>query len=138
MSWQCPECNRRFKNHNQDHSCGQYSVEEHFENKDVSVFNIFQEISRELQKNCQFDIHAVKNAILFWREVNFIAFKPRKRWLDIEFVLQREVNEFPVNKVVQASKTQFAHFVRLQYESEIDDQLLAWLYESYQFAKSRQ
>lgn len=76
-------------------------------------------------------MHSVKHAILFSAKGNFLAVKPKKHWLDIEFVLSHEVNGFPVHKTVKVSKSKWAHFVRLESLEEIDQELVHWLKDAY-------
>ena len=72
-------------------------------------------------------INPVKNAILFQAKSNFLAVKPKKFYLDIEFLLPEKTEEFPVYKVVQATKLKYAHFMRLESPDEVDEQLISWL-----------
>lgn len=76
-------------------------------------------------------INSVKNAILFSAKSHFLAVKPKKKILDIEFVLDEPVEGFPVHKTVQASKYKWAHFVRLESAEEVDDQLKNWIERAY-------
>jgi len=70
---------------------------------------------------------SVKNAILFQAKSNFLAVKPKKTSLDIEFLLPEKTEEFPVHKIVQATKTKFAHFVRIGSPDDVDQQIIKWL-----------
>lgn len=53
-------------------------------------------------------------------------------WVDAWFTLAYARYEFPVFRVVQASKHKFAHFVRLQSIDERDHSLLNWIKEAWQ------
>jgi len=64
---------------------------------------------------------SVNNAILFQAKSNFLAGRPKKSYLDIEFLLPEKVEGFPVHKIVQATKAKFAHFVRLDSPEEVDE-----------------
>lgn len=77
-------------------------------------------------------INSVKNAILFTSKSHFLAVKPKKAWIDIEFVLDVKIEGFPIHKTVQTTKTKWAHFIRLQTVEEIDDQLINWLKKAYE------
>ncbi len=122
--WNCPNCSRTFRNTNQDHSCMITDIESHFVNKEQNVIEIFKVIKTEVMKFEGVKINPVKNAILFQAKSNFLAVKPKKSHLDIEFVLNRKVEEFPIYKTVQATKLKFAHFVRLDSLDEVDNQLI--------------
>ncbi len=80
-------------------------------------------------------INPVKNAILFTAKSHFLAVKPKKAWLDIEFVLDKKIEGFPIHKSVQATKTKWAHFMRLESTEEVDKQLLLWIRKAYVVCK---
>jgi len=80
-------------------------------------------------------INSVKNAILFTNKSHFLAVKPKKAWLDIEFVLDEKIEEFLIHKMVQASKYKWAHFIRIGKEEEVDDQLKEWIKQAYKVSK---
>ena len=78
-------------------------------------------------------IRAVKNGVLFSVNSTFLALKPHSKYLAVEFACGEEHNEFPIERCVQVSKTEVAHFLRLESISEIDNQLIGWLQEAYDF-----
>lgn len=127
MSWICPKCKRKFKNIHQSHSCVNKSLEEHFLKKETRVRTTYYALERKLKSVVDFRIHPVINAIMFATDTTFLAIKPKKSWIDLEFVLDYEVNEFPIHKTVKISKTRFAHFIRIQEPKDIDDQLTDWI-----------
>ena len=129
--WTCPNCKRQFKNRNQEHSCAVTDLESHFFNKEPRVKEAFGKLHREVSKFGPMSVNSVKHAILFTRGSHFLAIKPKKKWLDIEFVLPYPQEGFPIHKTVQAAKSKWAHFVRLETGTEVDEQLLAWLKEAY-------
>ncbi len=132
--WNCPNCGRSFRNTNQDHSCMVTDLESHFVNKQQNVIDAFAVIKSEVMKLDGVKINSVKNAILFQAKSNFLAVKPKKTHLDIEFLLPEKTEEFPVYKVAQATKTKFAHFVRLESPEEVDEQLIQWLRKAYKIS----
>ena len=133
--WTCPKCNRQFRNTNQDHSCQVTDPESHFLHKQPGVFATFEKLQHEVLKFEGARIISVKNAILFQAKSNFLAVKPKKAILDIEFILDAPADVFPVHKTVRISKSKWAHFVRLESPDEVDDQLKNWIFESYLIAK---
>jgi hypothetical protein len=134
MTWICPTCRREFRNTNQDHSCLITNLESHFVNKQQNVIDTFTMIKDVVMKLKGVKIISVKNAILFQARSNFLAVKPRKAHLDIEFLLNERVEGFPVNKTVQATKHKVAHFVRLESPEEADEQLILWLKKAYKIS----
>jgi hypothetical protein len=129
--WNCPNCGRSFRNTNQDHSCMITDLEFHFVNKQQNVIDTFVKIKNEVMKLEGVSINSVKNAILFQAKSTFLAAKPKKTHLDIEFLLNEKVEEFPIFKTFQAAKSKWAHFVRLGSADEVDEQLISWLKKAY-------
>jgi predicted transport protein len=132
--WNCPNCGRSFRNTNQDHSCLITDLESHFVNKQQNVIDTFEKIKNEVMQLAGVQINSVKNAILFQVKSNFLAVKPKKAHLDIEFVLDEKVDEFPIYKTFQATKSKWAHFVRLESPMEVDEQLILWLRRAYRIS----
>jgi len=131
MSWKCPECKRTFKNTNQSHSCVIKSLDAHFIKKEPQVRATYDTLENHLKSIIDFQVSPVINAIMFTSESTFLAIKPKKSWIDLEFVLDYEANEFPIHKIVQVSKTKFAHFVRIQQPKDVDGQLIGWIKKAY-------
>lgn len=130
--WTCPTCHRTFKNTNQDHSCQVTDLESHFLQAEPDVKAAFEKIYHEVSAFGEFKVNSVKHAILFTAESHFLAFKPKRKWLDIEFVLPFPVEGFPIHKTVQAAKSKWAHFIRLESPEEVDPVLIDWLRQAYQ------
>jgi len=125
--WTCPDCGRKFKNTNQDHSCLITDLESHFIGKDQIVIYTFEKLKSVVMAFESVRLNPVKNAVLFSVKSHLLAVKPKKQFLDIEFVLDEPVEGFPIHKTVQASKNKWAHFVRLGSPEEVDEQLINWL-----------
>ena len=133
--WSCPSCGRSFRNTNQDHSCLIIDLELHFVNKHQNVIDTYKMLQDEVTKFEGIRITPVKNAILFTAKSHFLAVKPKKTWLDIEFVLNKKIEGFPIHKSAQATKTKWAHFMRLESPEEVDEQLLSWIRKAYDVCK---
>jgi len=133
--WTCPKCKRIFSNTNQDHSCILTTLESHFQNKTQIVKDTFEVLKNETLLHAGVRINSVKNAILFRVKSSFLAVKPKKEFLDIELILDEEIDEFPVHKTVQTTKTKWAHFIRLESVEEVDEQLLKWIEKAYKLSK---
>lgn len=116
---------------NQAHSCVIKSLDAHFITKEPQVKATYDALENRLKSIIDFRINPLINAIMFTSESTFLAIKPKKRWIDLEFALDFEANEFPIHKIVRISKTKFAHFVRVQSSADIDDQLIEWIKKAY-------
>ena len=131
MPWICPVCKRNFYKANQPHSCQLYSVETHLAGKDSAITGACNKLLAIVQGFGPVQISPTKNAIIVASKSSFLALKPKKKILDIEFLLAREMNEFPVHKTFRVSKQRVAHFVRIDKPEQIDEQLIAWLKEAF-------
>jgi len=120
MSWICPKCNRTFRSKNQDHSCMVLGPEHHFKDKPEKIKKIFDLIISAISKYGKVQTSFVKHAIIISGKSSFLAFKPRKQYMELEIVLNEEWNGFPVYKIVRVSRNKFAHFVKIGEPEEVD------------------
>src|SRR5210317_1295670 len=111
--WTCPNCNRQFKNRNQDHSCGHFTIEQVFEKRPPEIYTIFKKIHNKVSSFGDMQIRAVKNGVMFSVKSTFLALKPHSKYLAVEFACGVAHDEFPIEKCVQVSKTEFAHILRI-------------------------
>jgi hypothetical protein len=110
-------------------------LESHFMNKEPNVRAVFAKLLESISDYGVFSVNPVKHAILLTAASHFLAIKPKKHWIDIEFVLPYEENTFPIHRVVQAQKQKWAHFIRLESPEEVDKTLLGWLREAYELSR---
>lgn len=85
----------------------------------------------EVCKFGKMNIRAVKNGVMFSVKTTFLALKPHSTYLAVEFSGEKKIDEFPIEKCVKISKTEYAHIMRIQELDEIDQQLLKWLNDAY-------
>lgn len=131
MSWTCPRCGRSFHRKDQPHSCDVRDIDSHFAGKPPALRCVFDALTGRLQSFGPVKISPVKNAIIISAKTTFLAIKPRKDCVEIEFLLDHAVEEFPVTKTVRASRNRYAHFIKLEQPEEVNDQLMHWLFLSY-------
>ena len=131
MSWTCPKCGRSFKVLNQSHSCEITSKDHHFSGKDPIIRAIYEKIVRVVENCGPVNISFVKNAIIIAAKSTFLAVKPKKAYVDIEFLLNEEILDFPIHKTVRVSKNKVAHFVKIENPEDIDGSVTIWLRKAY-------
>lgn len=129
--WTCPECHRPFLHTNQVHSCVSIDPYAHLDDKDPNVRKTYDKLQHVVMKFGNVKISPTKSTIMFVSKSTFLAVKPKKEWLDIEFLLDKEVHEYPVHKVVRSNKSRVAHFVRLEKPKDLTAKLIALLKISY-------
>jgi hypothetical protein len=77
------------------------------------------------------NVSPVEVGVMLKGASTFVAVKPKKMWVDIEFILDEEINEFPVHEIFRYTKRRFAHFVRLEGPNDVSKKLVGWLKRSY-------
>ena len=135
--WQCPECKREFKNRNQPHTCGNFTIEKTFENYPPEIFTLFNFIHEKIKLFDGMKVSPVKNGVMYSVYSTFLAIKPHSKFLAVEFACGTKHDEFPVEKCVPISKSEFAHITRIEQLSEVDHQLITWIKEAYLFNCSK-
>ena len=129
--WTCPKCKREFKNRNQDHTCGVFTVENVFGNYPETL-QLFNHVKQLVSHFGEIKVTPVKNAVMFSVQTNFLVLKPHRNYLIIEFTSNECHNEFPVEKCIKITKTRYFHLVNIDSIENIDEQLKNWLKEAYE------
>ena len=61
----------------------------------------------------------------------FLRIRPRSRDVQVTFLLDRVVEEFPVTRHVRQSAHRVAHAVHVDHPAQVDGQLAGWLQEAH-------
>jgi hypothetical protein len=77
-------------------------------------------------------IYASHNSIMFSRQACYFFVRPKKRFLEVCIFLGRALKAPQVRRVVPASKTKLAHFVRITHRDEVEAPFTDWLREAYE------
>ncbi len=128
--WTCPRCRRRFKNRNQAHSCGQFTVGQHLDGKPTDVIELYQRLTELVQRCGEVVVAPTKTRILFKVRTVFATVAVTKNWLDLVFVLGRRLRHRRIKKA-QAEYPGIVHFLRIEKADDLDDDLASWLQEAY-------
>lgn len=131
--WKCPKCKKEFAKLNQSHKCEIVNVETLFLHREPKLFDIYQKLLKSLKTNGLWIETTSSKAITLYTENRkaFLGIEPKKVHLDIWFLLDKKIKEFPIFKVLQSSKNKFGHFVRLYDKKDIDAYLIKLIGESY-------
>lgn len=92
---------------------------------------MYDKLWSEVKKFGGVKVSPSKSTIMFVSKSTFVAVKPKEEWIDIEFLLDKEVSEFPIHKTFRANKSRVAHFVRLESPKDVNGRLIGWLKASY-------
>jgi len=129
--WVCPDCGRQFVSVNRNHSCGLYSLEDHFVNKEPIIRELYDFLFETLKQFGPVQAFPVKTRIVFQAEVQFAAATPRKRWLDGYLWLRRQAVHPRIYKLEMGVFRDYSHIFRLQRFDDLDQGLVDLLQEAY-------
>jgi hypothetical protein len=128
--WACPRCRRQFKNRNQAHSCGQFTVEEHLEGKSPEIVELYDRFVELVLRCGKVVVAPTKTRVLFKVRTVFATVAVTNNWLDVVFVLDRRLKNRRIKKA-QEEYPGIVHFLRIEKVGELDNDLASWLQEAY-------
>jgi len=129
--WTCPECKRKFDKKDQVHSCQTIPLGEHFRGKELAkeIYNtLLERINKEIGK-CE--AISLPCCIHLAGEYEFMAILPKRDRLEIRIGLHRTLSGGRIGQVVPVSQHGYKVCVDLKSATDIDDELMGWLKESY-------
>jgi Domain of unknown function (DUF5655) len=132
--WECPDCGREVGNRNQGHVCAPgVLLDEVFEGRPPVQRELYDVMLAHLESLGGVHADAVRVGV-FWKTDRKLAeIRPMARALSVQLTLPREVDT-PITRVLRASSEKFVHIIRVNDPDEIDDELLGWLTEAYDYA----
>jgi hypothetical protein len=68
---------------------------------------------------------------MFSRKSCYFFVRPNRRFLEVCFFLDRTLKAPQIRRVEQASKTRFAHFLRISHRDEVEAPITDWLRVAY-------
>ncbi len=127
--WQCPACGKSFIQRGLWHSCTIVSLGEHFSGKERAR-ELFAAFCNALDQNGPFRLSIAKTRIGFITNMTFAAVSVRKDYLRGHFLLLRRAESDKILKH-EHFPPYWLHQFALRNETELDDEMRAWLAESY-------
>lgn len=116
--WECPKCNRLFKNDNQSHYCVVKDIGELFLKKPDRLVLAFDTLTTELEKWQPQSYGASVNTIVFTSKRAWLIVRPMKKELDIKFYSNEIIDSELITKVAPMGK-KIAHHIRISHEDEL-------------------
>ena len=129
--WICPKCGRSLNIRNQEHTCGLYNLESHFERRDPLGRIAFEWICSVLDNLGPYDILPMKTTIAFAHNSNVAFLTTKRKGVEISFVLPRALSSPRISGEVIYSRSKTIYRVKTIEESELDAELDGWLREAY-------
>jgi hypothetical protein len=137
MSWTCPQCGRKFKTERHYHSCDVVTMDDHLKKCTPEIKKLAEKIFKMALSWKNVQITPLKSMILITAGMNFMSMKPKKEWLEIEFILEEEINEFPIYKTLRYTRNKVVHSVKIDSEEDLNLQLTDWLKQAYNLTQKK-
>jgi hypothetical protein len=137
VAWFCPECGRSFRRPGQQHECAPaLSLEEYFSTGPPWERPIFEAVLAHLESLGPMIVEPVSVGIFIKSNGSFVELRPATRWVTLSFPLSRRMSHPRMTRKPIGSGRKIFHFINLSSAAEVDDEVRAWLSESFdQFAQ---
>jgi hypothetical protein len=116
----------------QSHDCAPgLTLDEYFATGPDRERPIFEAVRDHLESLGPVHIEPVAVGIFFKRGRSFAQLRPKARWVALSFLLSRVVDSPRIARKVTGSGQRLYHMVNLREPADVDDDVRAWLTESY-------
>jgi hypothetical protein len=134
--WTCPRCDRRFAKANQGHDClPGITVAKLFVDRPPWQREVYDAIITHLRTLGPVHEDAVSVGVFLKVPKKLGEVRPKSRWVSLYLSLPRELHDARVARVIDRSRANVWHDIKLTSASDVDDQLCAWLTEAYTAAE---
>ncbi len=129
--WTCEACGREFGKR-QSHVCAPaLSVDAYFAARPPVERAIFERVREHLTSLGPVIVEPVGVGVLFKGRRTFVELRPKTKWVDLSFGLDRRVEHERVTRTTRTNTSRTYHGVRLRGPEDVDDVVRGWLTESY-------
>ncbi len=131
MVWTCEACGREFGTR-QSHVCAPaLSVDAYFAARPPVEREIFEAVRDHLVSLGPVIVEPVAIGILFKRRRTFVELRPKARWVELCIGSNYRREHPRITRTVKMSSGRAYHGIRITSPTDIDDEVRAWLTESY-------
>lgn len=137
--WTCPDCNHKFFNTNQSHSCGSFTVADFLKGKSETAIDLFNYFISEYKKFGEFDIHPVKTRVALLTKMRFCSInKIGKDYIDIHLVFtQPYTDNLCFYKIDNLVNRFFVHHLKIYNKSEINKEVRKYMVLAYEIGNRK-
>ena len=129
--WACPACGREFARA-RSHVCAPaLSVDQYFAARPPEERDIYEAVRNHLESLGPVIVEPVNVGIFFKGRRNFVELRPMAKWVHLSFGLNRRVEHPRITRTSRGANGRAYHGVRIVTAADIDEQVLAWLTQSY-------
>jgi hypothetical protein len=130
--WICPECGRLFGRTGQSHDCAPgMTLEEYFSTGPAHERPVFDAVMHHLATVGPVHADVVSVGIFLKNPRKFAELRPMQRWVALSFSLSRVIEHPKITRRMKGSSRRTYHVVRLYGPIDVDEDVRAWLTESY-------
>ena len=129
--WICPRCGARLVSRMLWHSCGRFALEGLFATAKPSALELARTYVSMLQSLGDVQVIPQKTRLVCVARVRFAGLSPRKNGLLASFALHRWLDSPRIVKKADYGPRWRGHYVLVQSEADLDDELKAWLQEAH-------
>lgn len=131
--WQCDKCNRIFEKSNQSHICVVKDVGELFLDKPDEMVLAWDTLTQKVMEWQPNVYSASTKSIVYTSKKAWLIIKPMKNELDVKFYHDQKIVSYRIRKH-QAYPNKYAHHIRIQYEHQVDQELMELLRKGYKYS----
>ena len=131
MSWSCPDCVRTFAQRPTLHSCVPSDVQAALRDVQPVLLPVVHRLMALVDDWPDVRWEFASGSFMAKVPTTFLRVRPRSRDVQVTFMLDRVVDEFPVTEHIQQSARRVAHAVHVDDPAQVDGQLLNWLREAH-------
>ncbi len=131
--WQCPTCERLFKNTNQVHMCTRKDIGELFLDKPDELVLAYDDIIQHIKHWKPFSQGASVHSIIVTSKKAWLILKPMKKELDVKFYTDQPIASDRVKKITEY-RNKFAHHIRISHPLQVDQEVFNLLKEGFDYS----
>jgi predicted transport protein len=127
----CPACGREFARQ-RSHVCAPaLSVNQYFAARPPWEREVYELVRAHIESLGPVIVEPVNVGIFFKGKRNFVELRPKTRWLDLTFGLNRLFDHPRFSRTMKTRTARTYYAVRVTGPRDIDEQVLGWITESY-------
>ncbi len=111
------------------------SVDVPFAGKEPQVRVIYDRLVAALHQFGEMTEAPKQTSVHLEKNSGFAGVHPRKNYINLEFRTDYLIDNPRIVKHQQLSTRRYEHTIQLRQESDVDEQLLAWLKDAYELSK---
>ncbi|MBK9721275.1 MAG: hypothetical protein IPO78_06605 [Saprospiraceae bacterium] len=137
--WTCPNCNHKFYNTNQSHSCGNFTIDDFLNGKPQKMIDLFNYFISEYRKIGEFDIHPVKTRVALLTKMRFCSInKIGFDYINIHLVFTESyADNLCFYKIDNLDNRFFIHHFKIRSKTDINNEVRKYMTSAYEIGNRK-